>query len=968
MAPNLFDDEGRLRNADEYNASLGETEEEASRLITSWVNDNFQWGYGAAGAAFRTAENIDAFAKVTDWAAKMSEHGIRCKLKQLCAAEGKQLIRFKLDIVHLKTDIKGVVEEDADGPKSYLVRMMPAPGTAESAYVAVAGAGGAAQAYQYAPPRRDNALKARHRAFFSGDAYYAPTSGSFRHADAFALGAFGIPTDSDGAVTHMVLIWASTIETLPEPLHRLFRPLCLDAETYDRTRRILNWLSKIENAGNLKRQVDAEAGGLDAAADQAYQADVLTHQAAVSSKLQWIGQSQSHTCMSVLQLALPDWTVPQPPAPPAPGLGQAAPAAVDPEAEAQGLLRRIMTLGRSGMGCAGGLDFTDGNKRRKGGFKFNGKDINKIGVRQCREHLRMFAQNGDGEIQAVRARLCQLIVLARAVCTGKGRAKSDKEKQLAELRRRGFGPELSYEGLPDHLPRLQGVMIVPELWHATFAPLGKLTIGSKGSKGSQERAMAPKRIVWHVFTQPFLEKKFAGSRRLEAETRHSRQAMGMDFADMFAFVGMRREAWLSIRDEMIGKYPPRGSRTPDLELIFTLLDDIEPIVLDFIPTMKYGAEAEVRKHLREMVRVLSMLGCHHYSRILTCFINDLRHLESTSPHAYKVFMNSFCRQVGVYIEEQHKLLTGTSPQNVRGSVESTDLAVRNLKHHARAWQHMLEYGIHMRKGYHTPNVQDRARRADVDHFVEVIREQMETASAGNSTLPDIDNDSDVPVVQQKLSWKVDQSAFTVEVGGGDDDDDDDAAAAVESIQYEARILLSVGGTKEAMDYILEGIHRRNENALLSPAKEPQPVEQGGGGGGGGDDDDDDDDEREDGGDDDDDEDEDVDGHIVPVFSDSDDDGDAGDDDEDTDFGDDDEEEEEEDDEEAAAGLVGGRPSPKKLLEYWGYNNRAAPEVKGGWDVRQVAEAVDELLGAGSSWWLTQQEQEDGGDGDDDDGQ
>ena len=556
------------------------------------------------------------------------------------------------------------------------------------------------------------------------------------------------------------------MEALPAEYHFLITPVGNDAETYNRDRRILWWVHQLERACLLRQSVDRDRVAADQAASEAYAVLAVQVQPLVDGNLakfecQWSTADEQRKQLSKL--------------------GDAS------GIESQDLIprvRRTLTLFHD---PAGQFD------EEERGVKFSGENLSGMNAGEADGNGTVAALAGFG-IRVIGPAIQKKECLRRLVQAyrraGLSRDPTDPEHELETLHAAGVTEEDVHEHDSTHLPRLAGTFLMIEPWHLTFALLGSLTLGPKTGKNKTALDMSAKRIVWHALMRPFLAGKYVGSKHVASLTDHTKQSMGMDFGDMYLYVGIRREAFLSLRRTLQQKYP-LVTANPDVQLLWSVLDHLDPVTLDFIPCMKMSSEPVLMEHLAEVTRACHMLGNSTYLSIGIKLINDMIGLKAKKPKAYREMISSFCSLVTVYIEQQHALLTSVAAQHTRSDVQATNERLRQLPMHRAAFQFLLDYQVKMNTGYRVPNAQSAGREADRRVWESVIEAAFKAAATGGSRV---------------LGEVVTESSFKCEGC---------------SIEYSTRIFVSVGGTKESIDGFVDREHANNEAALKCSVNEPQ---------------------------------------------------------------------------------------------------------------------------------------------------
>ena len=811
-------------------------------------------GYGAQGGAHRSADKADRYMKMTDAAGKYSDytHSLstpRMRYKDVSvSSQNVDATTFHINTEAVKEFFQ-VVTEAAPAGSSYLGRSL--------LHFAVGGAFADRPALNcltsegaYVPERRDLLLEARHKR--DRELGRVASSGRFTAATSVPFWCFSYQTDSDGDAVAVLLEHATTMELLPEVYHNLITIVGNDAETYNRDRRILYWLSMLRRACVLAIAVRDAKQAQDTAAVQRLSALRELHDTEIN---------QSYSKVEALM------TTPE---------------------ERYALLSKIgscpedplMVEERFRLTLACYYDPVYEYDYNVKGLKFDSillTSMNKSGTTGLKATLASFGITPTGQSKALILSGVRKFVLAFQRVQ-RGRDLTQEEAELEALHAHGFTETDVLNKDPSTLPRLSSTFLMLEPWHLVFALIGNLTVGSKTDKTKPASESAAKQLVWYALQRPFLEAKFQNSKFKETMTDHVKQSMAMDFGDMYLYVGLRREAFLALRTELATKYPLEQAN-PDVELLWSIFDHLDMVVLNFIPSLKHGSEHVLMEHFAEIGRACNMLGNSTYLAISIKLINDLLGLKQRYPRAYTEIIASFCSTVTVYIEQQHALLTAVAPTHSRADVSATNQRLRQLEMHRAAYGFLLGYRVRESSGYRVPNAQGAARDLDRATWRKVILEAFHLAATGSSYIP-LENDKYVV-----------NSAFK---------------CAGESIKYESKVLLRIGGSAAAIDAAIEAAHRNNEALLRYPAKEPEDTTHDEGKGG-----------------------ESKTGSL---------DGDDSSSDEDA-----------WPEEYEQNYLLHGRRSPRKFIKMFSQYGRRNPRDKGGLDYNKMEAAVEEIVGPGTCW-------------------
>ena len=121
-------------------------------------------------------------------------------------------------------------------------------------------------------------------------------------------------------------------------------------------------------------------------------------------------------------------------------------------------------------------------------------------------------------------------------------------------------------------------------------------------------------------------------------------------------------------------------------LLLNLFHQVIPCITDWFKVLKYSSDPDtVMKILTDMVAACAMVGCTNYELALTQFIAQLQELKRKNPFLYDVVMRNFHALNGLFIEDQHALLTRLlQGQNRKIDSKVINEAMRVLEHRADA--------------------------------------------------------------------------------------------------------------------------------------------------------------------------------------------------------------------------------------------------------------------------------------------
>ena len=763
---------------------------------------------------------------------------------------------------------------------------------------------------QYIPRQRDKRMNEGHANFFKDNPEYKPTSGRFNAAAGIPLGAWHWLTSTDGDSMGMLLEISTTYELLPGNYAERGMNWCNDAETFFRDRRCLYFLYQIWQACELAKQSLNETDQLQSPMRLA--SLVERHEAAAVSMAAAIGYRAEQAAAAAAAVVAPIVQAAEAAGPEEIGYEMTESDGGVWKITGYDVMSNnfLWTMVKAASASSSSSNSSSSNSSSSGSGGSSGdeeaaseeaardklvllgdprcelKDAPCLLRRVCLEYMAdsskaparsefkvELAEEGlEGTVPVGRAKAADLrqvlslfgLQAAKQLdrkemlwrllrAFDRARGIGPKGMHVDKMRKAGFGPEIAFNGLGKNLPRLTGVMLWPELWHCVFSLLGYLVLGGgSGKKEEHEVAMADKRIFWHLWTKPYIKRKFQGSLRQSAEMRWSKQSMHLGFGDMYLLVGVRREAWLEIRQQVLdfivkwqegsgeegkkeeeeeeessgddeeaatdapadsaeqqrqedarkwSEYQRRSPIRPDVELLLTSLDSLDRVALDYIPHLKRGARDMVLTHTAEIIRALSMTKRKTYLKAMILMLNDIYHLKSAKPKLFEACMNNFNILVGVWIEEQHKILSMIAAKGQRGTIESINLAVRNIRRFMEACDMLEQYGMPGGHAYYTPNAQDETSGADKEIWKELIWRQVKRALKGKSRLA---------LGERGV---VEQSVFRVQG---------------KPIEYPSSLLQSVGGTAEAMDRAIDEANTSNESGLKQSVREPTAPKGGGG--------------------------------------------------------------------------------------------------------------------------------------------